>query len=85
MPVVWVIPFRFLIVGPLCVIEVLLLSHVKVIAFGGRIFVCGRVDGMARVELIINVVGLAGDWIRKHLIRLVYSLEVSLCFLFGLL
>ena len=83
--IVRVIVVGLLVAGPLRMVPISLLAHMNVAVLGRRVLICGRVPGLSRVQLVIDVVGLARDRIGQDFVGLLDPLELHLGLLLGLL
>ena len=75
-PIERVVPARLLVPGPLCVIEVCLCLWLKIVTLGQWVLICWCIKCLSLVYLVFNIIGLSGDWIRKHFIGFDNFLEM---------
>lgn len=79
MTVVWVVPVRFLVSGPLRVVEVSLGSWLQIIFPGQRVRKRMLVQIDTLVDSVLNVVRLSCDWVAESFVGQNDIFEEFLC------
>jgi hypothetical protein len=79
MTVVWVVPVRFLVSGPLRVVEVSLGSWLQIIFPGQRVRKRMLVQIDTLVDSVLNVVRLSSDWVAESFVGQNDIFEEFLC------
>ena len=79
MTVVWVVPVRFLVSGPLRVVEVSLGSWLQIIFPGQRVRKRMLVQIDTLVDSVLNVVRLSSDWVAESFVSQNDIFEEFLC------
>ncbi len=76
------VPVRFLVICPFCVIEVCLSARLEVVLFASAIFKSLRVEINALIDAILNIICLSLNWVTQYFISFYNQFEMVLTQLF---
>ena len=77
--IVGMIPLGLLIVSPFCVVEVFLLSRLKIAPTSSSVLISASIHLLFLVDLVFNIISLSRNCVGKHFIGFVNFLEIFGC------